>query len=80
MSTQVRVSVMSGKDSVSNVEAIERRKGWSDRRTEDDRRNSQRLSLISYDCRTGQPRRQSDIGGKLNDGDVWWNTRDTKYE
>ncbi len=68
------------KGSVSNVEATERRKDWSDRRTGNDRRNPQRLRLVSYDCRTGQPRRQSDITGELNDGDIWWNKDDTKYE
>jgi len=71
---------MSGKGSVSNVEAVERRKKWRDRRASNDRRNPQRLSLVSYDCRSGQPRRQSDIGGKLNDGDIWWNKDGTKYE
>ncbi len=64
---------MSRKDSESNVEKIERRKHWRDRRqSSDDRRNQQRLRLVTYDCRTGQPRRQSDVGGKLADGDVWW--------
>lgn len=71
---------MSGKDSISNVEAVERRKEWNDRRTGNDRRNPQRLSLINYDCRTGQPRRQSDIGGELNEGDIWWNKHDPRYE
>ncbi len=71
---------MSKKGSVSNVESVERRKDWNDRRASDDRRNPQRLRLVSYDCRTGQPRRQSDISGELNDGDVWWNKNDTRYE
>jgi hypothetical protein len=71
---------MSKKGSVSNVETVERRKDWIDRRAGDDRRNSQRLRLVGYDCRSGQPRRQSDIGGELNDGDVWWNKSDTRYE
>ncbi|MBE9565093.1 MAG: hypothetical protein IMF17_07585 [Proteobacteria bacterium] len=71
---------MSRKDSISNVEDVERRKHWRDRRASDDRRNPQRLRLVSYDCRSGQPRRQSDIGGELADGDVWWNKDDTKYE
>ncbi len=71
---------MSKKGSVSNVESVERRKDWSDRRAGDDRRNPQRLRRVSDDCRTGQPRRQSDISGDLNDGDVWWNKSDTRYE
>ena len=71
---------MSRKDSASNVEAVERRKHWRDRRGSDDRRNPQRLRLISYDCRTGQPRRQSDIAGELSDGEVWWNNSVSKIE
>ena len=64
----------------SNVEAVERRKGWSDRRSSGDRRNPQRLQQVSEDCRSGQPRRQSDISGDVNDGEVWWNKGDTRYE
>jgi len=71
---------MSKKSSNSNVEAVERRKDWSDRRHGDDRRNPQRLRLVSFDCRSGQPRRQSDVGGDLADGDVWWNKDGTRYE
>jgi len=71
---------MSRKGSISNVEPAERRKHWRDRRAGEDRRNPQRLRLVSYDCRTGQPRRQADIGGELSDGDVWWNKADTRYE
>jgi len=71
---------MSKRESVANVEEVERRKHWRDRRAGDDRRNPQRLRLVSYDCRSGQPRRQSDISGELSDGDVWWNKGDTKYE
>ena len=63
---------MSKKDSVANVEEIERRKVWSDRRGDADRRNSERLRLVSYDCRSGQPRRSADVSGELADGDVWW--------
>ncbi len=71
---------MSKKGSIANVEAVERRLKWSDRRTGDDRRNSGRLNLTSYDCRSGGPRRESDIGGELSDGDVWWNKGVTRYE
>ena len=72
---------MSRKSSSSNVEPAERRKHWRDRRRPgEDRRNPQRLRLVSYDCRSGLPRRQADVGGELNDGDVWWNKAETKYE
>ena len=80
ISTQIRVPAMSKKRSNKNVEAVERRKDWIDRRTGDDRRNPMRLRLVSYDCRSGQPRRQSDVSGELSDGDVWWNKTDTRYE
>lgn len=50
----------------------ERRKHWRDRRITPDRRNPERLQRAAYDCRSGVPRRQSDIGGELVDGDVWW--------
>ena len=71
---------MSRKSSAGNVEPVERRKHWRDRRASEDRRNPQRLRLVSYDCRSGQPRRQADISGDLSDGDVWWNKGDTRYE
>lgn len=71
---------MSRKDGSGNVEVIERRKHWRDRRAGSDRRNSQRLRLVSYDCRSGQPRRQSDIAGELNEGEVWWAKGGTRYE
>ena len=71
---------MSRKDSVTNVELVERRKHWRDRRASEDRRNLQRLRLVSYDCRSGQPRRQSEVAGELPDGEVWWNKDNTRYE
>lgn len=71
---------MSRKGSTSNVEPAERRKHWRDRRANADRRNPQRLRLVSYDCRSGQPRRTSDVGGELSDGEVWWNKGDTGHE
>ena len=70
---------MPKKQNTGSPVTVERRKHWRDRRTGSDRRNPQRLRLVSYDCRSGQPRRQSDIAGELSDGDVWWtngNTRD----
>ncbi len=64
---------MSKKETMANVEAVERRKHWRDRRQgSEDRRNIQRLNLVSYDCRTGQPRRQADVSGEPADGEVWW--------
>ena len=71
---------MSREGNSSNVETVERRKHWRDRRAGDDRRNPQRLRLVSDDCRSGQPRRQSDIGGELSDGEVWWSRDTTRYE
>ena len=71
---------MSRKGSVSNVEPEERRKHWRDRRASEDRRNPQRLRLVSYDCRSGRPRRQADVSGDVSDGEVWWNKGDTRYE
>ena len=50
----------------------ERRKNWRDRRIRPDRRNSERLQRADFDCRSGVPRRQSDIAGELADGEVWW--------
>ena len=71
---------MPKKSSVANVEAVERRKHWCDRRTVADRRNPARLRLITYDCRSGFPRRASDVAGELAEGDVWWNAEATKFE
>ncbi len=71
---------MPRKSSISNVEPTGRRKHWHDRRAGDDRRNPQRLRLVGFDCRSGRPRRQSDVSGDVGDGDIWWNKADTKYE
>ena len=71
---------MPKKNSVSNVETVERRKHWRDRRVEGDRRNPERLRLVAYDCRSGLPRRESDVAGALPDGDIWWDKKETKYE
>jgi hypothetical protein len=51
---------------------VERRKHWRDRRVTPDRRNADRLQRTHYDCRSGIPRRQSDVAGDLADGEVWW--------
>jgi hypothetical protein len=50
----------------------ERRKQWGDRRMLADRRNPERQLHAGFDCRTGAPRRKSDLGGDLGDGEVWW--------
>jgi len=71
---------MSKKDGTGDVEPTERRKHWRDRRAGADRRNPQRLRLVSYDCRSGQPRRQSDVAGELNEGVIWWNKADIGVE
>lgn len=71
---------MSKKSNVANVEAVERRKHWRDRRSGADRRNPERLQLTTYDCRSGQPRRVSDVGGDLPDGDVWWDKDSARNE
>ncbi len=51
---------------------VERRKHWRDRRVRPDRRNPERLQRSAYDCRSGSPRRESDVGGELAEGAVWW--------
>jgi len=71
---------MSKKSSVANVETVERRKHWRDRRAVADRRNPERLRLITYDCRSGFPRRASDVSGQLAEGDIWWNDELPKFE
>ena len=63
---------MSKKSSVTNDEVVERRKHWRDRRAGGDRRNPERLRMVSYDCRSGQSRRSADVGGELADGEIWW--------
>lgn len=57
----------------SNVQKIERRKHWYDRRVDVDRRNLERLCQTEYDCRSYVPRRELDIAGGLVEGEVWWN-------
>ena len=71
---------MPKKCSVANVETTERRKHWRDRRVSDERRNSERLRHDLDDCRSGSPRRASEVAGELSDGDVWWNKATTRFE
>jgi len=52
---------------------VERRKHWRDRRRDIERRNTARNQHENYECRSGVPRRQSDVAGELYDGEVWWN-------
>jgi hypothetical protein len=68
---------MPKKHSVHNVEAIERRKHWIDRRSGQERRSSERLRLSGTDCRSGQPRRVADISGETTEGEIWWSNKDT---
>jgi hypothetical protein len=60
------------RDQAKDARKVERRKHWRDRRATSDRRNSDRLQRTDYDCRSGIPRRQSDVAGELADGEVWW--------
>ena len=71
---------MPKKQNTESTVTVERRKHWRDRRAGSDRRNPQRLRLVSYDCRSGQPRRQADVAGALSDGDIWWTDVDTRNE
>ena len=71
---------MSKKSSVANTEAVERRKRWRDRRKDSERRSSVRFNLSGVVCRSGLPRRASDVSGELTDGEIWWNKGVTRYE
>ena len=71
---------MSDAEGISNVEMVERRKHWRDRRNSNDRRNLQRLKQVEFDCRSGQPRRQSDVARTLAEGEIWWNKEQVKVE
>ncbi|PCI08774.1 MAG: hypothetical protein COB77_01555 [Gammaproteobacteria bacterium] len=71
---------MPKKRSIANVEAAERRKRWRDRRLDDDRRNPERLKLVTYDCRSGEPRRAADVAGELSEGEIWWKSTMPQHE
>ena len=73
------VALVSKKEGISNIEVLERRKHWQDRRSNSDRRNLSRLHLSSYDCRE-ETRRSSDLTGRLTEGEVWWNVNAAKYD
>ena len=53
-------------------QAEERRKHWRDRRVTQERRSRERIMRSDYECRSGVPRRSSDVGGELTDGEIWW--------
>ena len=63
---------MVSKASISNVENVDRRKRWADRRTGSDRRNENRLKIQLHDCRSDTPRRVGDFSGELTEGTIWW--------
>ena len=71
---------MAKKKSMTNIEAVERRERWRDRRQCDGRRNTERLRLGTYDCRSGGPRRNADVAGELSDGKIWWSQSVPHYE
>ena len=56
----------------TRMHGVDRRKHWRDRRSGVERRCSSRKQHEAFDCRSGIPRRQSDIDGELYDGEVWW--------
>lgn len=66
------VAAMSHSENTPNVEKIERRKDWIERRKKSDRRNQERLNHADEDCRSNIPRRESDITGTLVEGELWW--------
>ena len=37
-----------------------------------ERRNAERLSHMDGDCRNNIPRRESDLAGELDEGELWW--------
>ncbi len=57
---------------VQQMHGAERRRHWRDRRSGIDRRCDTRSRHEAYECRSGQPRRRSDIAGEAFDGEVWW--------
>jgi len=75
-----KVPAMPKKNSVANVEKVERRRRWNDRRSDNDRRCSSRLQQSGTDCRSGLLRRASDRGGEISEGEIWWNKDATRYD
>lgn len=66
---------MLGRISVCNVERVERRTHWRDRRSGSDRRNEQRLRVQLNEGRSDTPRRLGDYTGALTEGVVWWRSK-----
>lgn len=50
----------------------DRRKHAQDRRSGTERRNSVRHSHDSFDCRSGSPRRESDLMSEPAVGEIYW--------
>ncbi len=71
---------MAHRSSDAGATVTERRKHWCDRRNLQDRRNPERLLHSGVDCRNDVPRRVSDIGGELAEGEVWWEAKRLKCE
>jgi len=65
-------AVMTQTTTTTNVSKIERRKHWQDRRMNNERRNPVRIGHMNDECRSDVPRRDSDIAGKLVEGERWW--------
>ena len=53
---------------------IDRRTGCIDRRVCDERRDHDRLSYMKKDCRGNLPRRDSDMDGRMIEGELWWSS------
>ena len=60
------------KSDSADIENVERRRSWQDRRADHDRRNPERLRLANNDCRSGIARRIADRRGELAEGEIWW--------
>lgn len=52
--------------------AVDRRTGNLDRRLNGERRNKDRLLHMKGECRSNVPRRNSDVAGRLVEGELWW--------
>ena len=59
-------------DKNTRHQKVERRKHWRDRRCTPERRSPERLQRMEYECRSGIPRRKSDLADVLTEGEVWW--------
>ena len=57
-----------------NEKVEDRRMGRLDRRANEERRNEDRLSHMKGECRNNVPRRQSDMAGRMIEGELWWSS------